>query len=153
MTKLKGFTIIELMIVVGVLAILVSLAAPSFREIIASQRIRAGASALYDTLLLARSEAIKRNSAITVQPNSNDFAKGWEVLLADNTTSIKSHEGLDGVAVSFSPTATKLEYSPLGRLVGTTTVATLSGIGTTKQWAVRIEASGRVCVVEGGGSC
>lgn len=150
--KLGGFSLIELMIVISVLAILLGIGVPSFRELIASQKARAAASALHDSLLLARSEAIKRNSTVTLSVNSSNLANGWSVLLSDGTTSIRTQEAFS--ELTFSPSAPSLGYSPLGRLnSGTLTTVTISGTGSTKQWTIRAEASGRVCVVEGGTSC
>lgn len=145
----KGFSIIELMVVVAILAILTAIAAPSFRELIASQKIRAAASAVYDSMVLARSEAIKRNAVVSI--SSADLANGWSVNLADGT-SVRSQEAFSGL--TFSPSAPALAYTGLGRLQSNaTTTVTISGSGTTKEWTVRIEASGRVCVYQGDGSC
>lgn len=147
-----GFSLVELMVVISVLAILMSIAVPSFQELIASQRVRAAASALYDSLLLARSEAIKRNSTVTLTANSSNLANGWNVLLADGATSIRAQEAFTGL--SFSESSPALAYSSLGRLVGGSDIGvTISGTGTAKQWTVRAGASGRVCVVEGSSSC
>ena len=60
----RGFTAIELMITVAIVAILSALAAPSFRQLIATQRIKSVASALRETLWVARSEALKRNDNV-----------------------------------------------------------------------------------------
>lgn len=150
--KSDGFTLVELMIVIVILAILMAVGVPSFRELIASQRIRAAASALYDSLLLARSEAIKRNNTVTITVNAGDLANGWNVLLADGTTNIRTQEAFTGL--SFAPNSPSLSYSSLGRLSsGASTTVTISGTGSTKTWTIRADASGRVCVVEGGTSC
>jgi len=147
----RGFSLVELAVVVTVLAILASLAVPSFRELIAAQRVRAAASALYESLLLARSEAIKRNSAVTLSAESLNLANGWRVLLADGTTSVRTQEPF--VSVTFSPASPALAYTALGRLSGAAQAVAITGEGTSKQWSVRAETSGRVCVVEGDGSC
>ena len=65
-TRSPGFTIIELLIAVAILGIISMLAAPSFREFIIGSQVRSGASDLYGSALLARSEAIKRNATITL---------------------------------------------------------------------------------------
>ncbi|WP_305073698.1 GspH/FimT family pseudopilin [Propionivibrio sp.] len=148
---MQGFSLVELMVVVAVLAILASLAVPSFQELIAAQRVRAAASALYESLLLARSEAIKRNSSVTLSPNSSDLSNGWSVLLADGTTSVRTQESLG--SVTFSPASPALGYTALGRLSGSTQIITVAAEGTLKQRKVRAEASGRICVAEGDGSC
>ena len=57
----RGFTITETMLAVAVLAILVGLAAPGFREIILSQAVKTASFDLFSNLVVARSEAVTRN--------------------------------------------------------------------------------------------
>jgi len=64
MKSVKGFTLIELMVAVTVAAILVGIAAPSFRNLIVSNRLNALSTEMVDAISFARSESIKRNSPI-----------------------------------------------------------------------------------------
>ena len=64
-----GFTLIEMMVTIALVAIFSSLAAPSFREMIAARRAKAAVSAVSGALWLARSEAVKRNTPIDYAVN------------------------------------------------------------------------------------
>jgi type IV fimbrial biogenesis protein FimT len=61
-----GFTLLELMIIVAILGILVALAAPSLTSILERRKIIAAAEAIQSDLRWTRSEAIKRNTDITI---------------------------------------------------------------------------------------
>lgn len=63
---IRGFTAIELMVTVAILAILAALAAPSFTPLMERWRVRQIAEELQSTLYYARSEAIKRGGNITI---------------------------------------------------------------------------------------
>lgn len=66
-SALRGFTAIELLVVVSIVAVLAALAAPSFTPLIDSWRVRQATDSMRDTLLLARSEGIKRAGGIGIQ--------------------------------------------------------------------------------------
>ncbi len=103
----RGFTIIELMVTIAVLAIVVSIAAPSFSNILRENRTVAMTNELQGALQLARSEAVKRrsnvvicrrNAAGTACDNSTDWAAGW--LILSGGTVIKVWDAVTGLAVA-----------------------------------------------------
>lgn len=61
-----GFTLVELMVTVAVLAILLAIATPSFTSIINGNRLASGANELVASVQLARSEAVKRNRSVAI---------------------------------------------------------------------------------------
>ena len=67
-----GFTAIELMVVVSIVAILAALAGPSFTPLSENWRVRESAEQLQSTLHYARSEAIKRGGRVVIQKIPNN---------------------------------------------------------------------------------
>jgi type IV fimbrial biogenesis protein FimT len=73
-----GFTVIELMISLAVLAIITSLALPSYRSILEKRQVTSGAEQLGAFLSSAQLESVKRNQfvAVNYQDNSGDWCLG-----------------------------------------------------------------------------
>jgi len=63
----RGLTLIELMITLAVMAVLVTLAAPSFYDFILTQRLKAAAQQFVTDMQFARSEAASRNQIVWVR--------------------------------------------------------------------------------------
>ncbi|MGC4397348.1 GspH/FimT family pseudopilin [Hydrogenophaga sp. T2] len=78
----RGFTLIELMVGITILAILLAIAVPSFRGSMASSRVTSSTNEIVSALALARSEAIRRGTRISVCKSTNGTgcaaAGGWE---------------------------------------------------------------------------
>lgn len=81
-SKGAGFTLVELLVVMSLIAILLSLAVPSFAAMVNSMRATAATNSLFSSLFLARNEAIKRNSRVVVCKSATGNAcittGGWE---------------------------------------------------------------------------
>lgn len=60
--RARGFTLVELMITIGVAAILLMIAVPSFQHLILTNRLNTAANALVDAVNTARLDAIKLNA-------------------------------------------------------------------------------------------
>jgi len=78
----KGFTLIELMTVVVVLAIIATIAVPGMGNLLESNKLRGATGQIFADIQFARSEAIKRNSNISVSVSSNG-SSFWCYGLAD----------------------------------------------------------------------
>ena len=70
----RGFTLVELLVVLAVGAILLAIAIPSYAFLVNSSRLAAVTNDLVTALHLARSEAIKRGMRVTVCKTSNAMA-------------------------------------------------------------------------------
>ena len=62
----QGFTLIELLVAVAVCGILLGIGVPSFADAIKESRISSQYNTLVGSLYLARSEAVKGSSEVTV---------------------------------------------------------------------------------------
>jgi type IV fimbrial biogenesis protein FimT len=116
-TAVRGFTLIEMLITVAVLAILASLAAPSFGVMLANAQIRTASQALVDGLQLARTEGIRRNTRVVFTLGAQS---AWTVTVESDGSTIQARPAGDGsssVAVTVTPaSATKATFDGLGRL-------------------------------------
>jgi type IV fimbrial biogenesis protein FimT len=111
-----GFTLIELLITIVVLAVLLTLAAPSFRDVIQNNRVTAQANELVSALHLARAEAVKRgqNAQVRVRPAGQGWAATVSVADTDLREIDRAESGVslfglsdpvsDAVTVVFAPT-------------------------------------------------
>jgi type IV fimbrial biogenesis protein FimT len=84
----SGFTLVELMVVVALVAILAMLATPSWRTLQVRNNIRALVNDYTLSVYFAKSEAVRQNAPVTVCPSSNGatctnsgLESGWVVFV------------------------------------------------------------------------
>ena len=114
--KERGFTLIELLVVMTVLGIMLGLAVPSFKNFIASQRVKSAAYELSTSMLFARSEAIKRNTTVTISPvTTSDWTSGWNVTYVSGgtTTTLQNENSFYSVTVTRGPAT--IAFNSTGR--------------------------------------
>ena len=89
----SGFSLIEMMVVVSLMAILAGLAAPSFTGMIESYQVASARDNLLSTLQFARTEAIRTGQPITVRRRadcpSNNWGCGWIVFRDTNGDNVQ----------------------------------------------------------------
>ncbi len=75
----QGFTLIELMIAILVLAIVIGIGVPSFITQIRNSELTTYTNELVHSLTLARSESVKSLKTVTVASVGGDWSDGWTV--------------------------------------------------------------------------
>ncbi len=75
----RGYTLIELVVAMTVAAVLVAIALPSFQAFAANQSIRTASYTVTSSLILTRSEAVKRNAQVTIAAVGGVWTNGWTV--------------------------------------------------------------------------
>lgn len=84
-----GFTLVELMITVAVLAVVLAIAVPSFRDMINRNRLVSTANEISGALNLARMEAIRRNRRVELCPSTDGATcsgNNWSRMIVREAT-------------------------------------------------------------------
>jgi type IV fimbrial biogenesis protein FimT len=158
----SGFTLIEVMVSVAILAILAALAAPSFGDSIKKYRIKAIREDLMSSIQLARSEAIRRGIPVilvrtTVCSNTlidaNDWSCGWEIFVDANLNGSKSAGDLV-IQTSEVPIGYGLMHTGLGSSLQVNVWGQAQGVGqkfvVTPPEGVSGSSTTTVCINSGG---
>ena len=69
----RGFTLVELMVAIAILAILATIGLPSFQRLVADYRVSAQANGVQGLLQFTRSEAVKRRQTVVVCRDPEDL--------------------------------------------------------------------------------
>lgn len=143
----RGFTLVELMIAVALLGILVGIALPFYQDTIADQRNRTAANELHSALVLARSEAVKRNAQITLSPVGT-WAVGWRIASpVAGQPDLLNHSLASGVVVTSA--ATTVVFGASGRATAPVEFELTSDTNTNAVRCLRLGVDGRASVEKG----
>lgn len=91
-----GFTLIELMVAVAVAGVLVGVGLPEFMQSLQNSRVKGAGTDMFLSLILARSEAIKRSANIDLVRGGSAWTDGWSVQVASDSTVLRSNDALKG---------------------------------------------------------
>jgi type IV fimbrial biogenesis protein FimT len=110
--RARGFTLVEAVTVMAILAILSGVGSAGFVWLNQSTSIRGAAFDLVADLDYARSEAVKRNNDVTVQPVNADWQQGWQIVVGGQV--LRSREGV-GAQIGFTNAPATLTFDGAGR--------------------------------------
>lgn len=169
MRRAHGFTLIELMITLSVMAILMAIALPNFQSFVQNSRITTQANSFITALMLARSEAVKRGSTVTVCRSTNgtgcsgvgNWENGWLVFVDANGDGVVDAGDLPvqvGQALSGGNTleggGARVTYSGNGFTAGfNDTFSLCDSRGAAFSRRIIVSNQGRVRTETGGGAC
>ena len=109
MTRFKGFTLVELMVILALVAIIAAIAVPNFNNLVKNNRLEAQAEELNALLQYARSEAVIRKVTTTV---TLDDDTGEVDVAAGGSTLRSTTLSLGNITLSASQTS--VSYTPNG---------------------------------------
>jgi type IV fimbrial biogenesis protein FimT len=144
-----GFTLIEMMIAITVMAVLIAVAVPSYQDATLGSQLRATANELFGSITLARSEAIKRNAVVTLCASAGGetcdggaWEEGWIVSQA-GTVIHRQHAARTGFRISAG--LSDLSFQPIGAGATPTTFTVCRATPSvgTQERVVTVDATGR----------
>ena len=150
--KSAGFTLIEAMVAIGIMAIILSAALPSFRGMLLNSQVRNAAESVVNGMQKARAEAVSRNRNVEFVLDSST-SNSWTVRLAVAGATIESRVSGEGsanvVTATLPANATTVTFNNLGGVVEVAplTQVNLSAVGANRSLQVRLLAGGtpRMC--------
>lgn len=108
----RGFTLVELLVTVSVVAILAALAVPMMRDVIRNTRIRAIGESLQNGMAQARAEAVRLNAPVEFAL----LATGWEIRQVSDGTVLHQATGNEsGNGLTLTPATGLVTYDAFGR--------------------------------------
>jgi len=161
---MRGFTLIEMIVVLTVIGILVGIAAPALSTFVHSNRLVTATNDLVADFSLARNEAIKRSRVTgvckssdgTSCTNTGTWASGW-IVFADTNDSggwsagdeiIRSHEALTKITVP-TAAADSVLYNRAGSITAGTGAYSICSSAIHQTRDVTLSTTGRSSITSG----
>ena len=151
---IRGFTLVELMVTLAVLAVLIGIALPSFSSWLRNIEIRNAAESVLNGVQRARAEAVGRNASVAFVLSENS---SWAINLVSTGAAIESRSAADGSqnvtrTVTPNPSST-VTFSNLGVVIANADASAqlqqidFSGPSATRSLRVTIGVGGnaRMC--------
>ena len=175
---IRGFTLIEFMIVLGIAAFMITLGIPGFNNFLNNSRATTQINEMVSAIHLARSEAVKRSARVTMCKsidnascsNTKGWEQGWIVFVDTNANSafdsgeqlLLSNDGLEGDTTVMGSSGSVINNYISYRSNGTTTFAAVNGDqelllcdqrkDASKTKAITVSPLGRVKTINGSDS-
>ncbi|AYN97325.1 MULTISPECIES: GspH/FimT family pseudopilin [Pseudomonas] len=110
-----GFTLIELMVVVALVAVVATIAMPQFSLLIQSNQVQSTSNELYGALMYTRGEAVARGVPVTITaPSADGWTQGLKITSGSETLRDYSDTGLNQQSVNATGTKVSITFGPLG---------------------------------------
>jgi type IV fimbrial biogenesis protein FimT len=167
----RGFSLIELMVVLIVVAVLVAVAAPSYSVVVLRTKLKSYANSMVASVYLARSEAIKRNAPVRLCISNADgddcqgggsWEEGW-IVMDPNDTVIRHEQALSAGIVlfeassihtmSFQPTGVGMKFLPSGNTPVMTICQQTPPSSIKEEREITVAATGRPRIITTNDGC
>lgn len=119
----RGFTIIEIMLVIVLMAVMILLAAPSMRTMVISNQIRSFNSSLLNDMALSRSESSRRSQRVVMCPSNDQnsctagsaWTEGWIAFIDADSNGTRNTGGTSEPILRVKDSApTSIQVSAVG---------------------------------------
>jgi type IV fimbrial biogenesis protein FimT len=175
----NGFTLIEAMVVIGIVAVLTAIAAPAFRAMIERMKVSTVTDEMVASIHLTRNTAIANNGNVVIRKlteaetgltglcsTTQNWSCGWQVFRDPNANAIldvgeeivSTFTITNNVVVMRSVNGANMTANRWGQLAGLNAVGyTLSprgtGVGAPSTTTICVNSGGRVRVLQGSVAC
>jgi type IV fimbrial biogenesis protein FimU len=156
--RTKGFTLIEVLVALGVLLILITMAVPSFTGSLQSTKADTEIGDLRRALNFARMEAINRGITTRIRPTTQGGAWSGELMVYDNTGNPANPTNVlrvvpamgSGVTLTLTSAVTNIDFNNLGGLSAPTTPVGFNYVRGAQSRTLNVCLNGRIVL---GGNC
>ncbi|MFW0756175.1 GspH/FimT family pseudopilin [Pseudomonas sp. H11T01] len=153
--RVKGFTLIELMVTLAVFVILVTIAIPAFTRSVQSAKADTEVSDLVRGLNYARLEAIDRGITTRLRPTAGGSLWTAELTVYDGTGTPANVLRVvpamsSGATLTLTSGVTTIDFNNLGGLSASATAVTINYVLGAQTRTINVCLNGRVVL---GGNC